>query len=645
MRFSKNYSDCPSWCARGTTKGPARRQASLITIAPSERTSLIEKNMKSSQNVAEPNNMASLRSVFMKPLRTLWRQRTIRPLAGHLTLAMLLSAAAMAGCTNNNNQRDSRRAEQAINAAKTRSDSIHDATRYISQITPLNREKVSYEAQLHLNKWLQSAPAPKSEAIPTDLFEGLPPDLRGATGLDAARGGQFDTWDVEYMYQCRLYRQLASWIVEQPLRDSLIQATLTSQAQTLPSDEQGQLEQACKLFDWSVRNVVVYGQADDAEKLLDDPRIPLSDAGIGYRYLPWQTVLYARGDFVDRGRVFTALAQQRGLQTVWVAVRVPSSTSAKVWSVGVLVGDKCYLFEPKLGLPILHPDTLALATLTEMQSDERILRRLDVPGRFDYAVDPGTVSKVEFLIEAEPSALTDRIGHLQSALTGDDRLQLQPNLRLLSDNLKRLQADAPQSLWQLPLLAKLYAADLRERLEMNSAFTAQYMAEHAVWYMGTSLSSARLKHLAGEFENTFDAQGALATYMECRLDEKTIADLPDDPDIQKKLGIPRANTESLEEYQRRLFQFQQIFRQSKIDASFLLGQLHFDRGDFDSVEGWLKKRTLENPQAARWHSASRYTLARAYQEQGKIKQAIEELGEDDSPMEAGNRLRIRYLSR
>jgi hypothetical protein len=384
-----------------------------------------------------------------------------------LILAVVL--AALSGCTNNS-QRDSRRAEQAINALKTKSDSIHDAARYISQITPVNREKVSYEVQLHLNKWLQSTPPPKSDATPTELLEGLPPDLRGATGLESIADGQFDVWDVEYMYQCRLYRELASWIVARPLRDTLIQSALNKQAQGLTTDDYGQLEQACKLFDWSVRNIVTHGQPDDVERLVDDPRVPLNDSGVGYRYLPWQTILYARGDFVDRGRGFTALAQQRGLQTVWLALRVPSSPSAKIWAVGLLIGGKCYLFEPKLGLPILHPDTLALATLDEVQKDERILRRLDVPGRFDYAVNPVDVTKVEFLMEADPSALTDRMGHLQSALTGEDRLQLQPNLKLLSENLKKLQPDAPQALWQLPLLARLYAANLRDRLPTRNEF-------------------------------------------------------------------------------------------------------------------------------------------------------------------------------
>lgn len=567
-------------------------------------------------------------------------------LLGSRTVAWLAVAglAVLGGCESGD-QRATRRAEQAINAVKTQSDSIHDAARYIAQITPINREKVAYEVQLHLNKWLQSAPPPKSAAVPSELVEGLPPDLRASSGLNGAAGGQFDTWDVEYLYQCQLYRRLSSWIIAEPLRDALIRGWLSKQSGQMSSEALGQLEQACKLFDWSVRNIVIHGQPSDVERLIDDPRVPLNDNGIGYRYLPWQTILYSRGDFVDRGRVFTSLAQQRELQTVWVALRLPSSPSAKLWAVGVVIADKCYLFEPRLGLPILHPDTLALATLDEVQSDERILRRLDVPGRFDYAVNAGDAAKVEFLVEAEPSALSDRMGLLQKSLTGEDRMQLQPDLKRLTDDLKRLEPDAPIALWQLPMLARLYATDLRSRLEMNSPFTAQYMVDHAIWYMNTGLSEARRKHLAGDFENSFDTRGALATYMECRLDDARINRLPDDPDVQKELGIPRGNTESLEEYQMRLQQFQKVFRQSKIDASFLLGQLQFDLGNYDSVEGWLQKRTLTNPQAARWHAAARYTLARAYQEQGKLPEAIEQLTEDGTPMEAGNRLRVRYLGR
>lgn len=576
-----------------------------------------------------------------------WNYRLLhrRPLyAGTYTWLLLVGAMSVVGCETNS-QQQTRRTQQALDAAKTKSDALRDATRYLEQMTPLNREKVALEVQLHLNKWLMTADKSKRTSIPEELVDGLPPDLRSEAGAVDATDGQFDVWDVEYLYQCRLYRELAAWVTKGPLRDSLLVGWLEKQSTALNPAEYAQLEQACKLFDWSVRNIVLQGEAADVEKLVDDPRKPLRDTGIGYRYLPWQTILYSRGDFLQRGRVFTALAQQREVQTCWVALRLPSSPAAKVWCVAVLIGDNCYLFEPKLGLPILHPDTAAMATLAEVQADERILRRLDVPGRFNYAVNPGDAAKVEFLLESEPSAITSRMSLLQASLTGTDRLQLQPDLVALRDKLKRIVPDAPVALWQVPLLSRLYATDLRNRLEMNSPFTAQYMIQHAVWFMNTPSASARLKHLAGEFENSFDARGALATYMDCRVPDELINRLPDDPDAQRELDIPRMNTESMEQYQARLHQFQMVFKMSKIDASFLLGQLQFDIGNLKEAQSWLAKHTLSNPQASHWHPAARYTLGRAYQEEGKIAEAALVLNEDGSPMEAGNRLRVRYLQR
>lgn len=558
--------------------------------------------------------------------------------------AILCLSCLCLGCKDNRLDivRDT---EQQIVALKTKSDALRDAAGYLSQMTPLNRENVAREVQLHLNKWLLTASNSTPDSIPSELVDGVPPDLRAEALLENGATASFDLWDIEYVYQCKLFRRLSSWIIERPLRDSLVRPWVDAQSTKMSPEDFSKLEQACKLFDWSVRNIVLQGNATEVESLSDDPRKPLVDPGLGYGYLPWQTVLYGRGDFMERGRVFTALAQQRDLQTVWIALRLPSSPSAKIWTVGVLLSGHCFLFEPKLGLPILHPDTFAVATLADVQKEERILRRLDVPGRFDYAVNPGDTSKVDILVEADPSALTKRIALLQSSLTGDDRVLLQPNFHALSDQIKKTIPEAPIALWQLPFLARVYAIDIRHRMEMNTPFTAQYMIEHAVWFINTPSSTARVKHLGGEFDNTFDTTGALSTYMDCRLPDETIDRLPDDPDVQKELQIPREATESMEQFQYRLMQLQVVFRQSKVDASFLLGQLHFDLGNYSEVDGWLKKRTLSNQQAVRWHSAARYTLARALQEQGKLADAIAELSEDSSPMEAGNRLRVRYLSK
>lgn len=215
----------------------------------------------------------------------------------------------------------------------------------------------------------------------------------------------------------------------------------------------------------------------------------------------------------------------------------------------------------------------------------------------------------------------------------------------MQEKLKRLHPAAQVSIWQVPLLGRLYAKDVRNRLQMNSPFTAQYMIEHAVWFLDTPSATARIKHLAGEFEKTLDSRAAAEVYMDCHIPDEMIDRLREDPDIAKELGIIRNSAESLEEFQMRLFQMQIVMKQAKIDAHFLLGQLNFDLGKFDEVISSMSKRTLGNRLAEKWHAAARYTMARAYQQQGKIEEAVKALNEDGSPMEAGNRLRVRYLSK
>lgn len=114
---------------------------------------------------------------------------------------------------------------------------------------------------------------------------------------------------------------------------------------------------------------------------------------MGYGYLPWETLLFSAGDFIERsGPVFNALAAQQGIETVWLAVDgaqqdADKNAPGKVWTIGVLIGDDCLLFEPKLGMPILEPDLMELATLAQTLDNDRMpARRLDLAGQFDYAL-------------------------------------------------------------------------------------------------------------------------------------------------------------------------------------------------------------------------------------------------------------------
>ncbi|MFO1065338.1 MAG: hypothetical protein U0892_15845 [Pirellulales bacterium] len=89
----------------------------------------------------------------------------------------------------------------------------------------------------------------------------------------------------------------------------------------------------------------------------------------------------------------------------------------------------------------------------------------------------------------------------------------------------------------------------------------------------------------------------LTAYVNCHIPEEQISRLVDDPDIQKELGITRNRGEEMPTFQARMKLMQLLLGRSKLDANFLLGQLHFDLGDYGSAEFMLKNRTLGDNRA------------------------------------------------
>lgn len=574
-------------------------------------------------------------------------RRFALPLA--VLLGILFGLLGMGGCKKAN--RDKTEVfTQRLEEAKTKSDNLRKAMRYLKQITPINRDNYIKEVQLELNTWLKNADRSAANYRPTELLRPLPEELLQFVGAENPTKLTFSYWDIEYLYQSRLMNRLSSWIVGFPIRDRLLQPVVAAEAKTLSQLEAIQLEEAYKLFDWTVRNVTLGSGGASVESLVDDPT-ELSGAGdtIGCDYLPWETLLYSSGDFVERGRAFCSLAMQRGIDAFWIALPATADNGAasqdKLWCVGVLIGGKIYLFEPKLGMPILEPDEFRLATLAETRENDRILRRLDLAGQFDYAVDPGELDRLTFLLDAPPTAVSARMKMLESALLSDERMTVYKDVDSLQTRLKAVVGDSEVRLWRTPLLAQVNAARVRDMLNTMSEESMRYMTVHGIWLINNPVATGRLKHLYGEFENTVDEIGAFKNYMNSRVDELSIDRLPYDPQVQEELGIQRSSNATAEEFQMQIMQAQMIFRRAKVDAAFLLAQLHYDRGTYDSCETFLKDRVLGESGAEPWLPAAHYLLARVHGERQQWDEAEEQLTYSPSPQEAGNRLRLRYLRR
>lgn len=535
--------------------------------------------------------------------------------------------------------------DQAIQSKKTKSDNLRDALRYLKQLTPFNREKVTKEVLVQLNTWVENVPKESFNYSTPALYRQPPADWAKRPEVNNPAQLTFDAWDVDYLYQCKLLRAVADWVVAAPIRDRLYQPSIDALKAKLEANDAAKFEEAYKLFDWTIRNISLQGDAKDVEKLSFDPRGTVKDALVGCGKLPWETVLFSQGDFVERGRVFNALAHQRGIDTVWISINGTATSPGYLWAMGVPIAGQLYLFETKLGLPITDPDTIAFATLQDARLNERILGRLDLPGQFEYAINPGDLASVALLIDALPTSLSARMKVLEKSLLGADRMTLFVDSDALTATLAKSCPGDTVALWHTPLIARDFAAQIRETLRTPSAAAAQYIQAYGVWLMETPAAKARFQHMQGNFESTLDDEGALSIYMKCRVDNETIDKMTFDPDVQKEFGIFREASDTKESFEMKIFQSQMIYAVAKVDANFLLAQLHYDRGSFDSTVNWLEKRILPDKRAEKWHAASHYLRARAEIEQGHNPQAEQSLIYQPSPQEPGNRLRLRILRR
>jgi tetratricopeptide (TPR) repeat protein len=191
----------------------------------------------------------------------------------------------------------------------------------------------------------------------------------------------------------------------------------------------------------------------------------------------------------------------------------------------------------------------------------------------------------------------------------------------------------------------MYADDLEQRLTETNEFTARYVQEHLLYIGETPVIQAKYHHLLGHWENSLEEQGAMSKYMNCRVPEEDLAKLPYDTDMQQAFEVQRLANEPAERFNFRLNQVITIYREAKIDATYLIGLLHFDQNNLASSTNWLIKRAQALKGFERWQPSIWYNAARAYEAEGKLQEALEMLRQVPSPQEAGNRLRMRLLQK
>lgn len=556
------------------------------------------------------------------------------------------------GCSDDSDKiRQIRLQQQSRLQTQTVEDHLGEAFSLLGRLIELNPQQANRQIAYHLNRWREGKEfAPGT--IP-QLMNSVSDVFSKEQSIERVGRKNFAATDVEHLRDAYLFNRVVRWIDHSGSDDPLLADWLHEQEQTLDDEAAQKLRTATRLFDWTVRNVA-YEPIQ-----LTDPAPPapamspgLEFRGAGYRQTDYQSLWRGTGDAMQRAGVFLQLCRQASVSAFLLAIQTPNSGVLAPWALGVLIGNDVYLFEPELGIFIPGPDQVGIATLAQARQDPSILRRLNVPGFFDYPLTSGDIQQSFALLNVLPEAVSPRMNQLQSGLTGDRRMIVFVDVDSVAQEVDQIAGIAGARLWPIPYLAEIYRQDMQAGIQRDPLLAFWYQSQWSIMDAPVStarqLSLGRWRHLHGEFDGDDDENrlGARQLYLQQRAPEFEIEDLTINVDLQKAYGVRRDAQTPPEIYQQQIRITQQQMRLGKQTATYWISLIHYDDQRYDTAETWLTKRVLDGSQAAkRWEAAARYNLARTLEMLGKPDEAVTIYKTDGQANEHGNRLRARLVGR
>jgi len=425
-----------------------------------------------------------------------------------------------------------------------------------------------------------------------------------------------------------------------------------------------ELDQAKRLFDWTVRNIQV-------------SPVPAAE-GAGARGIvfqePWETLLLGRGTATDRAWLFILLARQQRIDAALVALTNPADPAARrvrPWAVAVLSQGQLYLFDANLGLPIPAADGIQRgpageldvrpATLAEVAADASLLERLDAGSEFRYPVQSTDVQRVVILLEASPTYLAKRMKLVEDHLVGDEQLVLTTDPSAQAERFKACSHVIDVRLWELPYRT---IGQKRELGEERDKWQELQMIPFKMPFDVSPVARARSPEVDGLAWGTVQGREA-AQEAERAAQEAGQAD-----DGQAPIWAPALRRARLLHIKGELtgekaagfyytkaripdrdLNAPQVPRQAKValtwaktNASYWLGLIAAHQGSAEAAVDWLETRTLEAIPDGPWTSGARYNLGRVYESEGQIDKAVESYRlNSDAPDRHGNLLRALWL--
>jgi len=439
------------------------------------------------------------------------------------------------------------------------------------------------------NQWLAAKQAPAGFRL-DPLVEKLPEALRKSPLLTAPERMVLDREDGLALQEAVWLREAAEVAVGREIDD---------------------LARARLLFDWTVRNISLEPATGTASEKASPRR-------------PWETLLFGRGQPLDRAWVFILLCRQQGLDAVLLAKENANSqagATGDIWLVGLLIDKNLYVFDPVYGLPVPAKNGSGIATLEQVATSPEVFEHLAIDAKHEYRYKSEDFEKVVALVEASPLALGARARVIEADLSGADRLTLAVDASALAERLKACTHVMGVCVWSLPL----------ERAEQKlkpdaDARQASILALAPFLEPTTRLWQARVLHLMGKFTGEPGLAGersAVRAYEHCR---PSLEDLSEAREAKKLSDAD-----------------EHLLLLAKRDATYWLGMIALERGRYEIARDYFS-RSLQAGSNNPWTDPSHAMLARAYAGLGQIEQARLAYAQTTGPEHAGDLLRARALA-
>lgn len=538
-----------------------------------------------------------------------------------------------------------RRAEEAL--GQTHIDDFIQAIDFLHHIGEFNPVMSRRQVMRSLNRWMSRQSLPETWTV-DPLYEVVPKRFAIVKQQVEVPRLHFDEPDIIYLQEQMFLRDIASSVIARPVHDSPYTPWLMDMKSQWGEDAAANLATATRLFDWTVRNIQLTPMPpwNRQKRDLAGPQLPgenssqkqvakpRSEPGPGERFFSWESLLVGEGDAIDRARIFILLARQEGIPAVMLALEDDEYVEPRPWLPAVLIQDKLFLFDMQLGLPVPGPDGVGIVNLDQVIEDPSLLRALDVDEKFQYPVSVSNLRRVVAWIDADPMALSRRMQIVERRLTGGRRMALTASPSLLVQRLQDCSGISRSQIWELSYQRR----KIRQKWAEEKDEEAQRAVHRKLIFIvqPTPLLQGRILHFQGIIAGDHQQPGAKGLYMDSRPPDTFIRRLATDKEMQRTAKLNHLTPQQLAANISLMVARKQA-------ASYWLGLVSYENGDYATARNWFESRTLKATSRGPWTDGARYNLARTHEMLGEPEKARHIYVSDKSPQRHGNLLRARAL--